>query len=209
MYVCTHAFACEESGWGLNDAAEAHESHREQTGGEEGDRCALHCIRHFIKRELLADTCEEDECEAETECCCESEQGSGQHSVLSAHRQFLGTVSYENSYTENTAVSRDERQEDAECLIEGRTDLLQDDLNHLHEGSDDEDEEDRLEELQAPRYEQHLQQVCNDRSEREHENNSCAHTHCGIDFLTYSQERANTQELAQYDIINKYRRDED
>ena len=50
----------------LDNSAEAHERHGEQTGSEQSDRCALHTFRHLVELELLADAGEEDECQRET-----------------------------------------------------------------------------------------------------------------------------------------------
>ena len=134
-------------------SAEAHEGHGEETCGQQSNRCALHCLGHFVQRQPLADACEEDQRESKAYCGSESVNGTGEETVLCAQRQFsqeLVLVSYDKGYTENTAVGGDQRQEHTQCLIERRRDLLQHDLNHLHEGSDDEDEEDGLEELYAP-----------------------------------------------------------
>ena len=57
----------------------------------------------------------------------------------------------ENGYTEDTTVRRDQRKEDTESLVESRGDLLQDDLDHLYECGDDEDEGDRLHVLHPQR----------------------------------------------------------
>lgn len=51
---------------------------------------------------------------------------------------------------QDTAVGSDKGEEDTERLIERRRHLLEHDLDHLHEGSDNEDEEDSLEELHMP-----------------------------------------------------------
>lgn len=134
----------------LYHSAEAHESHGEEAGRQEGNRRSLHRLRYFIQCQLLADTCEKDQRKAEAKSSGKGKQRAFQHPVLRAHRQFLRAVCYQNSHTENTTVGRDKRQEDTKRLIQCRADLLQYDLNHLHEGSDDEDEEDGLQELQAP-----------------------------------------------------------
>jgi len=188
-------------------AAEAHEGHCEESGSEQRNRCTLHRFRYSRQGELFAQTGEEDEREAETKSGSKRKERTGQHTVLCADRQLLRAVGHENSHTENTAVGGDKRQEDTQRLVEGRTDFLEHNLNHLHECSDDEDEEDGLQELQAPFDEQHLQQVRHYGREREHEDNRGTHAQCSVDFLTYSQERTYSEELAQNDIIDEYRRD--
>ena len=69
------------------------------------------------------------------------------------------------------------------------------------------DEQDGLQEAQAERVEQHLQQVGHDGGQHQHERNCGTHAQRGVNLLTYAQERTDTQELAQYDIIDEYRRD--
>lgn len=61
----------------LYHSAEAHESHGEEAGRQEGNRRSLHRLRHFIQCQLLADTCEEDQRKAEAECGGESKKRSG------------------------------------------------------------------------------------------------------------------------------------
>ena len=48
-------------------SAKAHERHSEQAGGEERNGSSFHCLRHFVHRQLLADTGEQHQCECETD----------------------------------------------------------------------------------------------------------------------------------------------
>ena len=68
-------------------------------------------------------------------------------------------------------------------------------------------EDNGLQETQTELVEQHLQQVCDNRSQHKHEGYSGTHTECGVNLLAHAEERADTQELAQDDVVNKDRRD--
>ncbi len=58
-----------------------------------------------------------------------------------------------------------------------------------------------------PEDKQFLQQVGHYRGQHEHKRNGGTHTQRGVNLLAHAQERTDTQELAQYDIVNKYRSD--
>ena len=185
----------------------AHECHSQEAGGEEGDRSTLQCLRHLSQCQLLAHTCEQYQCQCKTNSCSDSEEHTGQQAWLCAHRQFIGAACYHDSHTEQTAVRRDQWQEHTQCLVQRWRDLLKDNLNHLHEGSNHQDKQDGLQEAQTPCIQELLQEIgyqCCQCHDKQH---SSTHTKRSVDFLTYAQEWTDTQELAQYDIINEYRRD--
>ena len=73
--------------------AEAHESHSQKAGSQQGNRRTFHCFGHFRQRELLANAGEQNECKTEAQCRGKSEQRAGQHTVLCTHRQLLWTPS--------------------------------------------------------------------------------------------------------------------
>ena len=188
-------------------AAKAHECHSQEASSKEGDRSSLHCFWHFSHCQLLAHTCEQYQCYGKAQCCCDSEKQTCQHAWLCPHRQFISTCCYHDSHTKQAAVGGNQWQEHAQCLIQSRRDLLQYDLNHLHQSGNHQDEQYSLQETKSPCVEQLLQQIGNQSRQCHNESYSCTHTQCCANFLTYSQKWANTQELAQYDIINEYRRD--
>ena len=66
-------------------------------------------------------------------------------------RQLI-RICYDQCDTQNTAVGRDQRQEYTQRLIQRRTHLLEHDLNHLHQRSDDQNEEDGLQKLYMPQH---------------------------------------------------------
>lgn len=97
-------------------------------------------------------------------------------------------------------------KEDSEGLIESRRYFLENDLNHLNEGRDDEDERQRLQILEVEGIEdEHLYEVGDDCRQRQHESDGSSHTQRCADFLAHSQERTDAEELGKDDIVDEYR----
>ena len=186
--------------------AESHECHGKDTCGDESYRSALHCFGYIVAAQLLTQTCKEYKCYSEAKGGSQSEERTGEQVVVKTFGEFVRAVSHEDSNTEDAAVRGDKRKEHTESLIQRRRDLLEDDLNHLHERGDDEDEQDRLQEAESEGIKQHLQQVRYDGCEHKDESHGCTHTKGSVDLLADAQERTYTEELTQYDIVNKYRR---
>ena len=63
------------------------------------------------------------------------------------------TKDHEQRRTQDGAVHRDQRQEDAEVLVEGHRVAFDDHLDELDERGDDDDEEDEAEEFEFERHE--------------------------------------------------------
>lgn len=85
----------------LHHAAEAHEGHSEDAGGDEGDGDALHRGGELGARELLSDACEDHEGKREADS-----DGDGIDDTLQ-ERVFL--LNDEDGDPEDAAVRRDER----------------------------------------------------------------------------------------------------
>ena len=186
----------------LHHAAEAHEGHGEDAGGDEGDGDALHRGGELGACKLLADTSEDHEGKRESDS-----DGDGIDDTLQ-ERVFL--LDDKDSDPEDAAVRRDERQEDAEGLIERRRYLLQDDLDHLHEGGDDEDEGDSLHIDHVEGLEDELlQEEGAHRRERKDEGHGSAHTDSRVYLLRDAEEGTDTEELREDDIVDEYRRNEE
>ena len=100
----------------LHHAAEAHEGHSEDTGGDEGDGNALHRGGQLGAGELLTDASEDHEGE------CEPDSDGDRVDDALQQRVFL--LDDEDGDPEDAAVRRDEREEDAEGLVECRGYLL-------------------------------------------------------------------------------------
>ena len=186
----------------LHHAAEAHEGHGKDTGGDECDGDALHRGGELGARKLLADTCEDHEGEREAD--------SDGDRIDDALQQGVFLLDDEDGDPEDAAVRRDEREEDAEGLVECRRYLLQDDLDHLHEGGDDEDEGDGLHIDHIEGLEDELlQEEGAHRRECQDEGHGGTHTECGIDLLRDTEEGADAEELREDDIVDEDRRNEE
>ena len=186
----------------LHHAAEAHEGHSEDAGGDEGDGDTFHRGGKLGARKLLADTCEDHKGEREADS-----DGDGVDDTLQ-ERVFL--LDDEDGDPEDAAVRRDEWQEDAEGLIERRRYLLQDDLDHLHESGDDEDEGDGLHIDHVEGLEDELlQEEGAHRRECQDEGHGGTHTEGGIYLLRDTEEGTDAEELREDDIVDEDRRNEE
>ena len=115
-----------------------------------------------------------------------------------------------HGHAEDGAVGGDQREIDTEGLIQGRAHLLQHDLDHLHEGGDDEDEGDCLQEFQLERQEEVLvEQVGHQGRQGDDEADGGGHAGCRGELVGHTQERADTQELRQDDVVDEDRRNDD
>ena len=186
----------------LHHTAEAHEGHSEDAGGDKGDGNALHRGGELGARKLLADPSEDHEGEREA-----NRDGDGVDDTLQ-ERVFL--LDDEDGDPEDAAVRRDEREEDAEGLVECRGHLLQDNLDHLHESGDDEDEGDGLHIDHVEGLEDELlQEEGAHRRECQDEGHGSTHTEGGIDLLRDTEEGADAEELREDDIVDEDRRNEE
>lgn len=179
---------------------EAHERHSQQTGCNKRDGHAAHTLRDIDKRKLLSDARKDDEREGETQ---RSREG-----IDNTCEQVVVLLDDKDSHTQDTAVGGDERKEDPQRLIERGRHLLEDDLNHLHERRDDQDESYGLQVAQRERIEQQLlYEVGHYGGEHKHESHRHAHADSSLDLLRHAQERTDAEELRQHDIVYEYRCD--
>ena len=154
---------------------------------------------------MLTNACKDNECQSETDSRTYGKDDTGQEIGLETLRR-VSSVSYEYCDTKDAAVCCDERQEDAKCLVEGRSALLQDNLDHLYEGCNHQDEGYCLQILETERIEHiHLNEIGHDGCKREHKSHGCTHAEGGIHFLADTKEGTNAQELRQDNVINKDR----
>ena len=105
------------------------------------DRRTLHAFRHVGHGQLLTNTCEDDQRQGKTD--------GDRDRIDDRLQEIVIFLNHQDSHTQYTAVRGDQRQEDTQRLIEGGRDLLEDDLHHLYQGSDDQDETDGLHEAQT------------------------------------------------------------
>ena len=96
-----------------------------------GDGHAAHALGDVGQLQLFAHAGEDGQ--------CQSEADGGAEGVDHALCQVEVLLYDEDGHAQHGAVGRDERQEDAQCLIEWGRDLLQHNLDHLHQRGDDQD----------------------------------------------------------------------
>ena len=199
--VSVKSIEAEEGAQTAVDSREAHESQREQTGREHDDGHAAHALGNVDQLELFAHAGKDGQGQSEANGCGEGiDDGLQQVEVL---------LDDQNGYTQHGAVGGDERQEDAQGLIERRRDLLEDDFDHLHQGGNDQDEGDGLQILQSEGVEHiGLNEPRNDGGQRHDEGNGCRHAQRGVDLLGHAEERTDAEELRQDDIVDEYRANE-
>ena len=127
---------------------------------------------------------------------------------LETEGELLGHYVYGNA--EHRAVGGDEGKEDTQRLVERRADLLEHDLDHLHESRNHEDEGYGLQEGETERNEKVLvDQVSDKCRERNHEADCCGHSGRGGQLVGHTEERADSEELREDDIVDEYRRNND
>ena len=145
---------------------------------------------------LFAQTGKDNQGQRETEC-----RGKGVDHALQQVEVFLN---HEDGHTEHSAVGRDERQEDAQSLIEAGAHLLQDDFHHLHQCGYHEDKGQRLEVREAEGVEHvGLHEPCHDGGQCQHEGHSSTHAHRGVHFFGDTEERTDSEKLAQNDVVDE------
>ena len=79
-------------------------------------------------------------------------------------------------------------------------------LNDLNQCCDNENENDGFQVIDTKGLKNKLvNQACNDGSDGDNEDNRTAHTCCCFNFFRYTDEGADTEELAQYDVADQRR----
>ena len=195
----------EEGGDAFVDAAEAHESKCQEACGDEGDGHTLDTFGDAHEAQLLAQTGKHDEREGEAEGGSQGVDDAGEEVGLEA-LTVIGAIGYEDGHTEDTAVGGDQGKEHAQRLIERGRELLEHDLDHLHQGGNHEDEDDGLQVLQVEGVEYpHLKEVGDDGGDNQHKGHGKAHTFSCLNLLRHAEEGTDAQELRQHNVVDEYR----
>ena len=184
----------------------SHERQGKDAGGDQGDRGALHALGRLHQVDVLAHTGEDDQRQGEAESDAHSVDhrlAEAQHVGHAAIVELLGDNG--QRHAEDGAVGRNQGQEHTQGGVERRADFLQDDLHHLHQGGDDEDEGDGLHEFVQPQGNQDVlvHEPGHQGGQGQHEDDGCAHAQGRGGFLGGAQEGADAQELCQYYIVDK------
>ena len=202
VFVCVLA---EEHRDAFVYSAEAHEGQGEKACYDEGDGHTVHAFGDAHEAELLAQTGKDDERQGKAEGGSQGVDDAGEEVGLEA-LAVIGAIGYEDGHTEDAAVGGDEGKEHAQRLIERGGELLEHNLDHLHQGGNHEDEDDGLQVLQVEGVEYpHLKQVGDDGGDDQHKGYGKAHALGGLDLLGHAEERTDAQELRQHYVVDKYR----
>lgn len=147
---------------------EAHERKTEKTRRHKHDCHSAHPLRDINHGQLLTYASENDQRDGKT-----YGRGESVNDTLDKRILFLDDQ-YGNA--KHGAVGGNQRQVNAQCLVKGRRNFLQDYLNHLHKGGNDKDESDCLEVLQPHGVEDvDLHKVRHDCRKGKHEGHGRAH----------------------------------
>jgi hypothetical protein len=116
----------------------------------------------------------------------------------------------EQGHTEYRAVGGDQRQEDAQYLVQHRAGLVHDRFGELHHHGDHQDEGDGAQVFQAERFEQVLvDQVAADRGKRQNERRRQPHAHGGFQLARDTHEGAQAEKLHQHEVVDQHGADQD
>ena len=184
-----------------HQSRESHESHCQNARREQRDRHSLHAGRDVFQFEPFAESGKKHQRQRK------ADGRRGRENDGFAEIVFL--LYQQDGDPQDGAVRRDQRQEDAERLVERRAYFFQDDLDHLYQRGDYQNKNDGLHILDAERDEHVvLDQVGDDRRNGHHERNGGAHAQRRADPVGYAQERADPEKLRQYDVVDEDRTDD-
>jgi hypothetical protein len=110
---------------------------------------------------------------------------------------------------EHRAVGRDQRQVDAECLVERRRHLVDHRFGELDDGGDDQDEGQDAQVAQAERRQQPVFENPGDRR-REHDDEARRQPHAqrAVDLPGHAHERAESEKTRHDDVVDQCGRDQ-
>ena len=109
-----------------------------------------------------------------------------------------------NGNSQYGTVRGDQGKKNAQCLIEGRAYFFQYDFYHLYQGSNDQDKSNSLHKPDMERIQYcFLNDKCYDSSQYHNKCNGPGHSQSCGNFFRYTQKRTYSQELCQYNIIDK------
>ncbi len=116
----------------------------------------------------------------------------------------------EQRHAEHGAVGGDQRQVDAERLLQGRRGLGDDHFGQLDDGRDGDDEGQRAQVFQPEWNEQVVvDDVAGAGGQGQHEGRGGTHAVGCFQFLGNAHEGAKTENLHQHDVVDQHRADED
>ena len=156
----------------LRQSGEAHECHRQDAGGDEGDWNAFHAFGNVGEFELFAETGEDCEGETVADCICKGINGGFGRTVGRLARYLDCNAKY-------CTVGCNQRQKDAQRLIQRGRHLLQYEFNDLHQRCNHEDERNGLHKFYAKGDEEFLDVKRYERCNHHHKRHSARHADGG------------------------------
>ena len=134
------------------------------------------------------------------ERCAEPVERRSRETVILLHVQ--------QGHPEHGAVGRDQGQIHTENRVQQRARCTHDRLGELDDRGNHEDEGDGAQILQTERHQQQgVQQVAQNRRQRQHERGRQAHPQCGLDLARDAHERAQAEEFDQHEVVHQHRAD--
>ncbi|MPM63973.1 hypothetical protein SDC9_110858 [bioreactor metagenome] len=158
--------------------------------------------RHVGAFDAFADAGEEDQYQREADGAAGTEEQRINEVVV--------VRNVEQRHAEHGAVGGDQRQVDAQRLLQRRRGLGDDHFGQLDDGRDGDDEGQRAQVLQAKRHQQVvIDDVAGPGRHGQHEGRGGTHAVGGFQFLGNAHEGAKTENLHQHDVVDQHRTDED
>jgi len=173
-----------------------HERQRQQAGDDETNWRAGECSRGLRQRQALAQAGEQQQHQREAERRTKAVQ-QAVHEI-----EFL--LHIQQRHTQHSAVGGDQRQVDAEHLIQARAGLADDHFGELHGTGDDQNERQDAQVFDAQRL-QHpvFQHPGRRRREGQHKGGGHAHAQCAVHLLRHTHERAEAEEFDQDHVVDQ------
>ena len=178
-------------------AGEAHECKGDQACGDQRDGEAFKCLGIVGKLQALAHRGEQVDRQQEAKAAGDAVHHGSDEVVVVLH--------VEQHHAENGAVGGDQRQVHAEGRVERRHGLFEEHLDELHEARHHENEGDGLHVVKAELDEDDVHAVAERRGKAHDERNGKAHTDGGVALFRHAEERADTQELREDEVIRQDR----
>ena len=177
-------------------ALEGEKGQGHESGHDQAEGRAPHGHGDPRQVEALADARQEHQGEQETRA-----RGQGKYQGFE-QPVFLALA--DDGDAEHRAVGGDQRQEDAQRLVQRGNGLFQEHLHELHQGGDDQDEGDGLEVAEVVGREQEfLHAPGDDRGHGGHEDHGQPHADGHARILGRTDERAVAQVLRQHDVVDE------
>jgi hypothetical protein len=116
----------------------------------------------------------------------------------------------EQRHAEHRAVGGDQRQVDAQHLVQHRAGLLDHQFGELHDGGDGDDEGQRAQVFELVGHQQPaVDQVAGAAGHGEHEGGRRAHAERGLQLLRHAHERAQAEDADEDDVVDENRAEND